>query len=108
MSLGKENYHILGAGEFDKMKPGALVINTSRGGLIDEEALVKALRDKKIAGAAIDVFEEEPYRGPLLEFTENTILTPHVASFAGTYRYDIEKETMDNMIEGLKKKGMEV
>jgi len=107
-SLGKEKYHMLGDREFEKMKPEAIIINTSRGGLIDEEALVKALREKKIAGAAIDVFEEEPYRGPLIEFPENTIITPHVASFAGTYRYDIEKETMDNMIEGLRKKGVEV
>ncbi|KPK80493.1 MAG: hypothetical protein AMS27_16990 [Bacteroides sp. SM23_62_1] len=108
MSLGKENYHLLGDREFEMMKPGALIVNTSRGGLIDEEALVKALRNKKIGGAAIDVFEEEPYRGPLLEFPENTILTPHVASFAGTYRFDIEKETMDNVIEGLRKKGVDV
>jgi len=108
MSLGKENYHLLCDREFEMMKPGAVIVNTSRGGLINEEALVKALQDKKIAGAAIDVFEEEPYQGPLLKFTENTILTPHIASYAGTYRYDIEKETMDNVIEGLRKKGIEI
>ncbi len=62
------------------MKPAAFLINTSRGELIDEDALVAALRDKKMAGAALDVFAEEPLppNSPLLQFS-NVILSPHVA-----------------------------
>ena len=108
MPLRKDNYHIIGAGEISKMKDGAILVNTSRPGLIDEEALVTALESKKLGGAALDVYEQEPYQGPLIRFRENTILTPHVGSFAGTYRFDIEKEAMDNLLDGLKKKGIDL
>ena len=106
--LTKDNYHLIGKPEIEKMKDGVIIINTSRSGLIDEDALVEGLRSRKIGGAGLDVFEEEPYRGPLIEIRENTILTPHISSFAGTYRYDIEKEAMQNLIEGLRKQGIEV
>jgi lactate dehydrogenase-like 2-hydroxyacid dehydrogenase len=56
----------------------------------------------------LDVFEEEPYLGPLINFPENTILTPHVASHAGTYWFDIEKEAMENLLKGFKKQGITV
>jgi D-3-phosphoglycerate dehydrogenase len=88
------------------MKTGAVIINTSRSGLIDEKAVVAALENKKLGGVGMDVFEEEPYQGPLIKFPENTILTPHVGSFAGTYRFDIEKEAMDNLLKGFKKQGI--
>jgi len=63
------------------MKPTALIVNTSRGPVIDEKALIKALEEKKIAGAALDVFEKEPtpLDNPLLRF-DNVVLTPHCAS----------------------------
>ncbi len=65
-----------------KMKPSAFLINTARGGLIDEPALFQALEKKQIAGAALDVFAKEPYEpsGPDLRTLENCILTPHCAS----------------------------
>ncbi len=107
MPLRKENYHIIGAAEISGMKDGAILVNTSRPGLVDEDALEDALETGKLGGAALDVFEEEPYRGPLIRFRENTILTPHIGSHAGTYRFDIEKEAMDNLMEGLKKQGVE-
>ena len=108
MPMRQENYHIINAEAIAKMKTGAIIVNTSRSGLIDEKALVAALDNQKLGGVALDVFEEEPYHGPLIKYPENTILTPHVGSFAGTYRFDIEKEAMENLIKGLKKQGITV
>jgi phosphoglycerate dehydrogenase-like enzyme len=106
MPLREENYHLIGKEQIAMMKDGVIIVNTSRPGLVDEEALAGGLESRKIGGAALDVFEEEPYAGPLIRFTENTILTPHIGSFAGTYRYDIEKEAMDNLLEALRKQGV--
>ena len=108
MPMREENYHLINADAIAKMKNGVVIINTSRAGLIDEKALVAALENKKLGGVGMDVFEDEPYQGPLINFPENTILTPHVASFAGTYRFDIEKEAMDNLLKGFKKLGITV
>jgi D-3-phosphoglycerate dehydrogenase len=104
--MREENYHLINADAIAKMKTGTIIINTSRSGLIDEKALVAALDYQKLGGVALDVFEEEPYQGPLIKYPENTILTPHVGSFAGTYRFDIEKEAMENLLKGLKKQGV--
>jgi phosphoglycerate dehydrogenase-like enzyme len=77
------NRHFINAETLDKMKPGALLINTSRGTLVDEAALVEALRAGRLAGAGLDVLEKEPATAdnPLLHF-ENVVITPHIA--AGT------------------------
>ncbi|HEX7561063.1 MAG TPA: hydroxyacid dehydrogenase [Candidatus Humimicrobiaceae bacterium] len=77
----KENYHMIGSECLNKMKSGAFLINTSRGGIIDEAALADALSLGTIAGAALDVFEDEPPKpdNPLLK-AENIILTPHSAA----------------------------
>jgi D-3-phosphoglycerate dehydrogenase len=73
---------LIGEPELRQMKSSALLINTSRGPVIDEDALVRALKEGWIAGAALDVFADEPYRdGPLLTF-ENVIVTPHMASYS--------------------------
>ncbi len=108
MPMREENYHLINADAIAKMKSGVVIVNTSRSGLIDEKALLAALDNKKLGGVALDVFEEEPYQGPLINYPENTILTPHVGSFAGTYRFDIEKEAMENLLKGLKKQGITV
>ncbi len=78
--LTRETYHMIGERELRMMKDTALLINTSRGELIDEKALIKALKEKWISGAALDVFESEPLSPncPLLEL-DNVILTPHIA-----------------------------
>ena len=80
--LNKETFHLIGEKELNMMKPGAYIINTARGPVIDEPALIKALQDKKIAGAALDVFEQEPVdqNNPLLKM-DNVIVLPHSASY---------------------------
>jgi phosphoglycerate dehydrogenase-like enzyme len=80
LPLTPETAHMIGAKELDMMKPTAILINTSRGKIINEEALIDALRKKKIAGAALDVFERESLsvNDPLLK-AENLVLTPHIA-----------------------------
>jgi D-3-phosphoglycerate dehydrogenase / 2-oxoglutarate reductase len=81
--LGKETYHMISEREFKQMKPTAYFVNTARGSIVDEAALVKALREKWIAGAGLDVFEKEPTPpdNPLLKMT-NVIAIPHSASFS--------------------------
>ncbi|MGB3691168.1 MAG: phosphoglycerate dehydrogenase [Spirulinaceae cyanobacterium] len=77
----KETTHLINAETLGKMKPNARIINCSRGGIIDEVALAEALRAETIAGAALDVFEEEPLGESLLrEFSSNVILTPHLGA----------------------------
>jgi D-3-phosphoglycerate dehydrogenase len=81
--LWKETFHIIGENEFKMMKPTAFIVNTSRGPVINQPALVKALQQKWIAGAGIDVFEKEPIdpNDPLLKM-DNVILTPHTAFYS--------------------------
>ena len=81
--LSKETHHLIGARELARMKPGAVIVNTARGGIIDEDALAHSLRSGHIAGAGIDVFEEEPpsAASPLLA-APNTVLSPHVAGMS--------------------------
>jgi len=78
--LTGETRHLIGAGELRWMKPTAYLINASRGPVVDEAALVAALEQKKIAGAALDVFEDEPRIHPKLLTMPNVVLAPHIAS----------------------------
>jgi phosphoglycerate dehydrogenase-like enzyme len=94
--LGERTRRIVGARELSLMKPSAIIINTARGPLIDEKALLDALHDGKIAGAALDVYWEEPLPNdhPLLQF-DNVILTPHLGyaveeSYRGFYEGLVE------------------
>ena len=79
--LSKETWHLIGEEEFKQMKPTAYFINTARGSVVDEPALIKALQEKRIAGAGLDVFEKEPIDSdnPLLKM-DNVVVTPHSAS----------------------------
>ena len=72
-----ETSHLVGAERLSRMKRGAVLVNTSRGGVVDEEALASALREGRLGGAALDVFEKEPPSGAILA-APNTILTPHI------------------------------
>ncbi len=78
--LTPETRHLLNAARIERMRPGAILINTSRGGIVDEAALAAALRAGRLRGAALDVFEQEPLPagGPLAD-APNLILTPHIA-----------------------------
>jgi D-3-phosphoglycerate dehydrogenase len=81
--LNAETRHLISDGFFRRMKPTAILINTSRGPVVDEQALARALNEKRLAGAALDVWEEEPVAAdnPLLKM-ENVIATPHAAYFS--------------------------
>ena len=80
LPLMPETRNMIGKRELELMKPTAVLINTSRGGIVDETALIEALRDKKIAGACLDVYGQEPLRdSPLIELP-NVVLTPHLGA----------------------------
>jgi D-3-phosphoglycerate dehydrogenase / 2-oxoglutarate reductase len=78
LPLNEETSGLLDAKAFGRMRDGVRIVNAARGGLIDEEALVEAIASGKVAGAALDVFESEPYAGPLLGL-EQVVVTPHLA-----------------------------
>ena len=92
---------IIGETEFGLMKKGAYLLNAARGGVVSEYALVKALEKGTVAGAWLDTFEEEPYKGPLCH-CPNVILTPHVGSYTAECRAAMENEAVDNLLGYLK------
>ncbi|HUR88756.1 MAG TPA: NAD(P)-dependent oxidoreductase, partial [Ramlibacter sp.] len=94
----KESHHVIGAQEIALMKPTATLTNIARGGIVDDAALAKALREKKIAGAALDVFEGEPSVHPDLLALSNVVLTPHIASATVKTRRAMAELAADNLI----------
>jgi glyoxylate reductase len=78
--LTEETHHLIGARELSRMKPTAFLINTARGPVVDEEALVAALQDRRLAGAALDVYEQEPRLHPGLRDLPQVVLLPHLGS----------------------------
>ena len=78
--LTEETTHLIGAGELEKMKPEAVLINTSRGPVVDEAALAEAIAERRIFAAGLDVYEEEPEVHPGLLELENVVLAPHIGS----------------------------
>jgi D-3-phosphoglycerate dehydrogenase len=91
----------IGEKEMGLIRRGSWLINLSRGGFINENALYKALKSHHLAGAALDVFSEEPYKGPLCE-CDNALLTPHIGSYAREARVEMEVEAVQNLLKGLK------
>lgn len=91
--------HVIGAAALALMKPTAVLINTSRGPVIDETALIGALTEKRIAGAGLDVFEDEPLApaNPLLKL-ENVVLTPHIASYSNEYFANCWRRSVDAVL----------
>ena len=79
------------------MQPHAYIVNTSRGEVIDETALAQALREKQIAGAGLDVFEQEPYVSPALLDLPNAVLLPHMGSATIEWRRDIGEKVIVNI-----------
>ncbi len=96
------NACLMGESELRKIKKGAFILNAARGGAINEDALVKALEEKRVAGAWLDVFEEEPYMGPLTKYPQ-VILTPHAGSYTVECRKQMEMEAVKNLIGALRK-----
>lgn len=87
--------------ELDMLKDDVFLINVSRGGVIDEGALYETLKSGKISAAALDVFSEEPYSGPLCDI-DNVILTPHIGSYAKEGKLKMEIDAAQNLINALK------
>jgi D-3-phosphoglycerate dehydrogenase / 2-oxoglutarate reductase len=101
-SGGLETRHMINAGTLALMKPGAYVINTARGTVIDEAALIEALKSGRIAGAAIDVYDPEPPRpgNPLLHM-ENVIVTPHFCSMTEESLYNMATTVAQGVLDVL-------
>lgn len=93
--------HLIGAKELSLMKPSAILVNTARGPVIDEPALARALKAKKIAGAGLDVFEFEPKLVPGLSRLSNVVLTPHIASATYAARQEMARIASDNILDVL-------
>jgi glyoxylate reductase len=100
--LFEETHHLLNDQTFGLMKPTCIVINTSRGPVVDEKALARAVRNGKIAGAGIDVFEREPEIEPELFRLENVVLAPHIASASHETRLKMCMMAADNLLAVLK------
>jgi len=96
--LNRETRHQISAREFALMKKTAYIINTARGAIVDEAALVRALRNKQIAGAGLDVFEHEPKVDAALKTMQNVVLTPHLGSATPEVREAMAGIVVDNIL----------
>ncbi len=95
--LTKETHHLISTPQFAQMKPTAVLVNTSRGPVVDEAALVEALKSHRIAGAGIDVYEREPAVHPGLIGLHNVVLAPHIASATTRTRSEMSAMAARNM-----------
>jgi len=96
-----ESHHIIGAAELALMKPSAHLINVARGGIVDDAALISALRQRRLAGAALDVFEGEPKLNPGFLELDNVTLTPHIGSSSRSTRLAMAMTAANNLIAAL-------
>ncbi len=94
-------HHIVGAAELALMKPTAHLINVARGGIVDDEALISALRQRRLSGAGLDVFEGEPKLNPGFLDLDNVALTPHIGSSSRATRMAMAMTAADNLIAAL-------
>jgi len=95
---------VIGDQEIQLMNQGSWLVNVARGGVVDEQALYAALKSGHLGGAALDVFKQEPYNGPLKSL-ENVILTPHIGSYAREARVEMELQAVKNLLEGMGEPG---
>jgi glyoxylate/hydroxypyruvate/2-ketogluconate reductase len=101
MPYSPDSHHLIGARDIALMKPSAILINAARGGVVDELALIDALKNKRIAAAGIDVFENEPkVRAEFFEI-ENAVLLPHIGSATDATRRKMANLAAQNLIAGL-------
>jgi gluconate 2-dehydrogenase len=100
--LNKHTYHLIDNKEFELMKESAIFINTSRGQTVNETALVEALENKKIRGAGLDVYEEEPtsFDNPLLKMS-NVVTVPHIGSATSKTRFDMDMLAAQNLVKAI-------
>ena len=101
LPYSKETHHLIGAAQLKRMKPGAVLINNARGGVVDDAALVEALKAGTIRGAALDVYENEPLLNPGLLSLENVVLSPHVASSTEATRRAMAMCAAKNLVAAL-------
>lgn len=99
-----KTHHLIGEKELSMMKPTAYIVNVARGPVIDEKALVKFLKEKRIAGAALDVFENEPELSEGLAELDNVVLCPHLASATWRARKSYVSLAIQNMLAGVRGK----
>lgn len=101
-NLTPTSHHLIDRGALTLMRPDAVLINTARGAVVDEAALIDALRDKTIAGAALDVFEDEPLPADSpLRSMPNLLLSPHNANSGRAARRAVHRSTIRNLFKGL-------
>ena len=98
VAYNKDTHHLIDEAALQKMKQSAFLINTSRGGIIDEDALLDALETDKIAGAGLDVFENEPNINPRFFNLKNTVILPHIASASVATREKMAMVAVDNLL----------
>ncbi len=98
VAYNQDTHHLIDEAALQKMKQSAFLINTSRGGIIDEEALLDALESDKIAGAGLDVFENEPNINPRFLSLKNTVILPHIASASVATREKMAMVAVDNLL----------
>jgi glyoxylate reductase len=96
--LNPETRHLIGARELALMKPTAFLVNTARGPIVDEQALARALADRRIAGAGLDVYEHEPRVEAALLTLSNVVLTPHLGSAVAELREAMAHVVVDNIV----------
>jgi D-3-phosphoglycerate dehydrogenase len=104
--LNPTSFHLISTKQLDMMKPGAYLINASRGPVVDEGALIEALQNNRIAGAGLDVFEDEPLPqdSPLRKF-DNCLLAPHNANSSPKAWQRVHENTVNNLLKGLRAAG---
>jgi glyoxylate reductase len=100
--LTKDTMHLISTAQFNAMKPNAILINTSRGPVVDEAALVEALKARKLAGAGLDVYEREPAVHPGLMSMPNVVLAPHIASATVRTRSEMSAMAARNMATAIR------
>ena len=98
LPLTAQTHHAIGAPELALMKPTAMLINIARGGIVDDVALATVLREHRLAGAALDVFEGEPEVRPELLALDNVVLSPHIASATTETRHAMTSVAVDNVL----------
>ncbi|KJR43929.1 D-3-phosphoglycerate dehydrogenase [Candidatus Magnetoovum chiemensis] len=105
LPYNQSTHNLINNDNLQLLKKGVILINTSRGGIIAEETIVDGIKNGHIAGAGIDAYNNEPYKGPLTEL-DQVILTSHMGSYAQEARVQMESDAISNLLKGLKEKGL--